>query len=189
MAGFLLAVQKSSGTCPQSFRRIPPAMLAWLGGKKRLVQLKKQLGARRAGGGATSTAAGGGPAWAATPAAASRTHKRLWEDEAPPSEQQSVAALPLAVTGAGGAASSGVLPPHVLGRPEQALLKRVKAVPRSLDLMALQMPGDWAPQAATSAGHAGGEPSAAPRQHPPPPTAALEASCSGGSAPRASCTP
>ncbi|EFN51364.1 hypothetical protein CHLNCDRAFT_141134 [Chlorella variabilis] len=116
-------------------------MLAWMGGKQRLVAAGKQKTKQRREGGSTTKPA---PAWSVpgpATAAAAATHKKrqvVAEEEV----RAAAAAGEPAAAGpsrrAAGAAAAG-----------QPRLKRVKAVPHSLDLAALAMPAEWeAPQAA-----------------------------------------
>lgn len=115
-------------------------MQAWLGGQKRLVKLAKHRDGRGKGGGG----GGGGGAVPALPTAI----------EVPAAAQGAVA------HGAkrGGTGGQPALPPlpHLaqlsaaVGSTHQApAAKRRKPAPRSLDLLALQMPADWQPAGGT----------------------------------------
>ena len=115
-------------------------MLAWMGGKQRLVQLAKHQAAHRGGGG-SSTSAGAGQGALGDQQPAGRGRKRSRSEEA---EQHGWGRAPAATVPPAAVLASGAAQLSPGGR-RATQLKRVAAVPRSLDLLALQMPQDWQP--------------------------------------------
>ena len=119
------------------------SMLAWMGGKQRVVQLAKHQAAQRGGGGGSSSSAVA--AQDAQQQAGRGRKRRMPEEEDPQGRGQVVPAAAVAANDAA----------HL--SPRAPKLKRVAAVHRSLDLLALQMPRDWPPAAAAADGRGGTE--------------------------------
>lgn len=138
-------------------------MLAWLGGKQKLVDKAKATQRARA---AAATAGSGCSGGSLLPGAtAPRPSKRRAAGEQEQAAAPSDAAVPAAASGG----RTPLAPAPANREPRQPQLKRVKA---SLDLLALQMPA-WEPAAAAGSGSAGKEAhDAAEAQHLPP--AAME---------------
>lgn len=130
-------------------------MLAWLGGKQKLVQkAKARQRARAAAAGGT----GGSGAFVLPASKAALAPRPVKRHATSDSEQDTPQAAPAAMP-APGAQRSGrpPLPPApATSKPCQLRLKRVKA---SLDLLALEMPA-WQPAAAAAGDGSGGQGSA-----------------------------
>lgn len=140
-------------------------MLAWRGGKQRLVQLAHRKQAAEAGhrgvGGIGCDDDGGRSAGNVGGGVASTTDLQLPEP-LPTAQAAAPAARGIkhcsteggegeaaAAEAAAGSAQSAVGAERQLEQEgRQARLKRVKGVPRSLDLLALRMPDTWGPAAA-----------------------------------------
>ena len=117
-------------------------MLAWLGGKQKLVDKAKATQRARAAAAATGGSSGG----ASTAAAAPRPNKRRAA-----AEQEQAAVPPHGALIGPATAGNGrppLAPAPANQEPRRPQLKRVKA---SLDLLALQMPA-WEPAADQGAG-------------------------------------